>query len=123
MAENQLVGLRADADVFATFEGDNTVLLQLVTKALLTDYKQVWGDLDRAAMVQATAKVISSTVLERTAANRLIERLVTAARRQPEALATGDEAGTPTCSRSGSGTRWRRSPGGRGRRPSTVSTV
>lgn len=90
MAENQLVGLRADADVFATFEGDNTVLLQLVTKALLTDYKQVWGDLDRAAMVQATAKVISSTVLERTAANRLIERLVTAARRQPEALATGD---------------------------------
>ena len=43
MAENQLVGLRADADVFATFEGDNTVLLQLVTKALLTDYKQVWG--------------------------------------------------------------------------------
>ncbi len=84
MAENRLVGLRGDADIFATFEGDNTVLLQLVTKALLTDYKQVWGDLDRVGMVQATAKVIGSTVLERTAANRLIERLVATASRRPE---------------------------------------
>lgn len=86
MAENQLVGLRADADIFATFEGDNTVLLQLVAKALLTEYKQVWGDLDRVGMVQATAKVVGQTVLERTAANLLIERLVDTARRRPEEL-------------------------------------
>src|SRR5690606_19293431 len=38
MAENVLPQLRADTDVFATFEGDNTVLLQLVGKNLLTDY-------------------------------------------------------------------------------------
>lgn len=86
MAENRIVGLRADADVFATFEGDNTVLLQLVTKALLTDYRQVWGDMDRVAMVQATAKVVGQTVLERTAASLLIERLVATARRRPEEL-------------------------------------
>ena len=30
MSENRLTQLRADTDVFATFEGDNTVLLQLV---------------------------------------------------------------------------------------------
>ena len=30
MAENQLVGLHQDLDVYATFEGDNTILLQLV---------------------------------------------------------------------------------------------
>lgn len=90
LAENQLTGLRADADIFATFEGDNTVLLQLVTKALLTEYRQVWGDLDRVGMVQATAKAVGQTVLERTAANRLIERLVTAAGRRPDTVAVVD---------------------------------
>ncbi|HLS04559.1 MAG TPA: acyl-CoA dehydrogenase family protein, partial [Actinomycetales bacterium] len=34
MAENRIVGLRQDLDVYATFEGDNTVLLQLVAKRL-----------------------------------------------------------------------------------------
>jgi acyl-CoA oxidase len=92
MAENRLVGLRADADIFATFEGDNTVLLQLVTKALLTDYRQVWGDLDRAGMVQATARLVGGTVLERTAANLLVDRLVATARRRPEDLALVDRA-------------------------------
>ena len=31
--------LKADTDVFTTFEGDNTVLLQLVAKGLLTGYR------------------------------------------------------------------------------------
>lgn len=90
MSGNALVGLRADADIFATFEGDNTVLLQLVAKALLTEYKQVWGDLDRVGMVQATARVVGQTVLERTAANVLIERLVATARRRSEDLTMVD---------------------------------
>ena len=36
LSENLLAGLKADTDVFTTFEGDNTVLLQLVAKGLLT---------------------------------------------------------------------------------------
>ena len=90
MAENQLTGLRADVDVFATFEGDNTVLLQLVAKALLTDYRQMWGEKDRIGVVQATARVIGETVLERTAAAVLIERLVSTARWRPEDLTMVD---------------------------------
>ena len=38
LAENRLIALKADTDVFTTFEGDNTVLTQLVAKALLTAY-------------------------------------------------------------------------------------
>ncbi|MFT4137099.1 acyl-CoA dehydrogenase [Microbacterium sp.] len=38
MAENRLVGLHHDLDVYVTFEGDNNVLLQLVGKRLLSDY-------------------------------------------------------------------------------------
>src|SRR5690349_436913 len=36
---NRLAALKADTDIFTTFEGDNTVLLQLVAKSLLTDYR------------------------------------------------------------------------------------
>jgi acyl-CoA oxidase len=38
LAENRITSLRADFDVFTTFEGDNTVLLQLVAKRLVADY-------------------------------------------------------------------------------------
>ncbi len=45
MAENLFGRLRADTDVFTTFEGVNVVLYQLVAKALLTDYREELGDL------------------------------------------------------------------------------
>ena len=38
LEENLLPALKADTDVFTTFEGDNTVLLQLLAKELLADY-------------------------------------------------------------------------------------
>ena len=50
MAENQLVGLHQDLDVYATFEGDNTVLLQLVGKRLLSDYTSELKNVDRAGI-------------------------------------------------------------------------
>lgn len=39
LAVNRFGNLKADADVFATFEGSNPVLLQLVAKGLLTEYR------------------------------------------------------------------------------------
>jgi acyl-CoA oxidase len=39
LAVNRFADLKADSDVFATFEGDNTVLLQLVAKGLLTGFR------------------------------------------------------------------------------------
>ena len=62
MAENRLVGLRHDLDVYATFEGDNTVLLQLVGKRLLTDYASEMRDLD----VGGIARYLGSYAAERT---------------------------------------------------------
>jgi acyl-CoA oxidase len=52
MAENRLVGLRADLDVYVTFEGDNNVLLQLVAKRLLTDYSKKFAKADAGAMAR-----------------------------------------------------------------------
>ncbi|MCB1057455.1 MAG: acyl-CoA dehydrogenase family protein, partial [Acidobacteria bacterium] len=45
LSENRFADLKADTDVFTTFEGDNTVLLQLTAKALLSGYKRELGDL------------------------------------------------------------------------------
>ncbi|MGF2949124.1 acyl-CoA dehydrogenase family protein [Microbacterium alcoholitolerans] len=52
MFENRLVGLRQDLDIYATFEGDNNVLLQLVGKRLLTDFASQFKDKDAAALAR-----------------------------------------------------------------------
>ncbi|WP_438969350.1 acyl-CoA dehydrogenase family protein [Nonlabens sp.] len=38
--------LKADSDIFTTFEGDNTVLLQLTAKSRLTYFKKQFGKMD-----------------------------------------------------------------------------
>jgi acyl-CoA oxidase len=68
LAENRLVGLRADLDIYATFEGDNHVLLQLVAKRLLSDYsrrfaKADFGVLARYVVEQAADKTVNGSGL------------------------------------------------------------
>ncbi|GAA3541912.1 acyl-CoA oxidase [Aeromicrobium flavum] len=78
MAENRLTTLKADSDVFTTFEGDNVVLLQLVAKELLTSYAKEVTGLDPVGMVRFAAGTVADTVKERTAAAQLIQRLIDA---------------------------------------------
>jgi acyl-CoA oxidase len=72
---NRFAALKADTDVFTTFEGDNTVLLQLAAKNLLTDYKDQFGDLDPLGIAQFFAGQVLGTVAERTAIREAISRL------------------------------------------------
>ena len=81
LSENRLPELKADTDVFTTFEGDNTVLLQLVAKELLVGYGSEFAGLDTWGMVRFATRQIAETVVERTAARDLIQRLIDAARR------------------------------------------
>ncbi|MGW4487006.1 acyl-CoA dehydrogenase family protein [Amycolatopsis sp. NPDC004368] len=75
LSENLLAGLKADTDVFTTFEGDNTVLLQLVAKGLLTKYKEHFEDLSPLATARFVAEQLVGAVLERTSARVFVERL------------------------------------------------
>ncbi|WP_084126490.1 acyl-CoA dehydrogenase [Demequina sp. NBRC 110054] len=84
LSENRIVGIREDVDVFATFEGDNTVLLQLVAKGMLGSYAEEWKALDRAGMMQALTRAAGGAFAERTSARLLAERLADTARRGPE---------------------------------------
>ena len=78
LAENLLTTLKADTDVFTTFEGDNTVLLQLVAKGLLTNYQSDFADLGTLATARFVAEQVAGAFIERTAARGIIERLLAA---------------------------------------------
>jgi acyl-CoA oxidase len=79
LTTNRLVQLKADSDVFATFEGDNTVLLQLLARGMLTSYRDHFGELDTLGTVRFLAEQVVESVLERTAARGLVDRLAAAA--------------------------------------------
>lgn len=74
LAENRLVGLRQDLDIYVTFEGDNNVLLQLVAKRLLVDYarkfkKATPAELAKMALGQVADRTLSTSGLRRLGQN------------------------------------------------------
>ncbi|HLS14248.1 MAG TPA: acyl-CoA dehydrogenase [Beutenbergiaceae bacterium] len=71
MAENRLTGLRADFDVYVTFEGDNNVLLQLVGKRLLTDFGRSMAKMDVAGAVRYVADQAADMTMHRTPLRRV----------------------------------------------------
>ncbi|HEY2223366.1 acyl-CoA dehydrogenase [Actinomycetospora sp.] len=75
LSENRLGALRTDTDVFTTFEGDNTVLLQLVAKGLISGYADDFGNLDTLGTIRFVADQVLDSVAERTSLHSLAERL------------------------------------------------
>ncbi|MDH3571708.1 MAG: acyl-CoA dehydrogenase family protein [Gemmatimonadota bacterium] len=64
LAENRFADLKADTDVFATFEGDNTVLLQLVAKDLLTEYRHQFGEMRFFGILRHLARRTVRTIAD-----------------------------------------------------------
>jgi acyl-CoA oxidase len=75
LSVNRFAALKADSDIFTTFEGDNHVLLQLVAKGLLTHYASEFEDLDQLGTVRYVAGLAVETVIEKTSAHKLLERV------------------------------------------------
>jgi acyl-CoA oxidase len=86
MAVNRFAALKADTDIFTTFEGDNTVLMMLAAKAVLTDYKDQFDDLDPREMVTFVAGQAVETVVERLFARKIAQVI-------GDAIPTGDDQG------------------------------
>ena len=76
LAENRLIALRGDTDVFTTFEGDNHVLTQLVAKELLTAYADDIHGMSPVEWVRFAATTVSDRVMKRTAAQAIIQTIV-----------------------------------------------
>jgi acyl-CoA oxidase len=62
LAQSRIPELRADTDVFTTFEGANDVLWQLVAKGLLTGYRQQFGEIRLWAGVRFVAARARQTI-------------------------------------------------------------
>ncbi len=74
LAENRLTQLRSDLDIYATFEGDNNILLQLVAKRLLTDFSKKFkdagaGTIAKYVMDQVTERAVTGSGLRRLGQN------------------------------------------------------
>ncbi|WP_306333119.1 acyl-CoA dehydrogenase family protein [Streptomyces sp. KL118A] len=75
LAVNRFAALKADSDVFSTFEGDNHVLLQMVAKGLLTHYASEFENMDQLGMVRYVTGLAVDTVIEKTSVHKLLERV------------------------------------------------
>ncbi|MGH3356858.1 MAG: acyl-CoA dehydrogenase [Nocardioidaceae bacterium] len=75
LAVNRFAALKADTDVFTTFEGDNTVLMQLVAKGLLTEFRDAFRELDSIGVARFVAGQAVEQVAEKTSWWQLLERL------------------------------------------------
>jgi acyl-CoA oxidase len=73
LAENRLVQLRADLDVYVTFEGDNNVLLQLVAKRLLTDYSKKFAKADAGALAGYVVEQVGDRAFNKSGLRRLAQ--------------------------------------------------
>ena len=76
LTENRLVALKADTDVFTTFEGDNHVLTQLVAKELLTSYAEEVRGMSPVEWMRFAATTVSDVVKKRTAAQQIIQTIL-----------------------------------------------
>ena len=64
LAVNRIAVLRADIDVTTTFEGDNTVLMQLVARGLLTGYRQQFGSMRLGGTLRFLTRRATRTLAE-----------------------------------------------------------
>jgi acyl-CoA oxidase len=73
MSVNRFAALKADTDVFTTFEGDNTVLMLLLARGLMTGYHEHFGELNPVEMVTFIAGQAVENVIERLFARKIAQ--------------------------------------------------
>jgi acyl-CoA oxidase len=81
---NRFSALKADTDIFTTFEGDNTVLMLLAARGILTDFSHEFGGMNPAEMVTFVAGQVVENVVERLFARKIVQVIA-------DAIPSGDE--------------------------------
>jgi acyl-CoA oxidase len=71
LSENRIDRLKNDSEIYTTFEGDNTVLMQLVAKSRLTEFKQEFSNMNFFSVFNYVADQAKTSLTER---NPLIVR-------------------------------------------------
>ena len=92
MTENRLTSLRSDLDIYVTFEGDNTVLQQLVAKRLLSQYAAEFAEVNPGSIAKLVTERVSDSALHRSGITRALQTISdgSSARRSASALRAQD---------------------------------
>jgi acyl-CoA oxidase len=93
LIENRFASLRADLDVYATFEGDNTVLLQLAAKRLLADYAKEFRSVDFGVLARYVVGQATGAAIHRTGLRQVAQFVADTGSVQKAAIALRDEEG------------------------------
>lgn len=96
LIENRFASLRADLDVYATFEGDNTVLLQLVAKRLLADFAKEFRNVDFGVLARFVVTQAAGAAFHRTGLRAVAQFVADTGSVQKAAVALRDEGGQRT---------------------------
>jgi acyl-CoA oxidase len=65
LSENRIDRLKNDTEVYTTFEGDNTVLMQLVAKGRLSEFKKDFMDINLFGMLSYVAGQAKTSITEK----------------------------------------------------------
>ena len=90
LAENRLTALRADLDIYVTFEGDNTVLLQLVAKRLLADYAKEFQSADFGVLARYVVGQATERTFHRSGLRRIVQTVADTGSEKKSAIALRD---------------------------------
>ena len=63
LLENRIADLKGDVDIFTTFEGDNTVLLQLAAKGIMSDFNTEFNSAGFSAVFKLLGTQISDKLV------------------------------------------------------------
>lgn len=91
LTENRFTSLRADLDIYTTFEGDNNVLLQLVAKRLLADYAKEFQGVDLGVLARYVVTQAADRTLHRTGLRQVLQSVVDTGSERKSAIALRDE--------------------------------
>src|SRR5258706_67996 len=65
LSENRIDRFINDTDIFTTFEGDNTVLMQLVAKSRLTEFKQEFANMNLFGILNYVTDQAKTSITEK----------------------------------------------------------
>ncbi|MCC9193482.1 acyl-CoA dehydrogenase family protein [Arthrobacter sp. zg-Y916] len=90
LAENRLTALRSDLDIYVTFEGDNTVLLQLVAKRLLADYAKEFQSADFGVLARYVVGQATERTFHRSGLRQIVQTVADTGSEKKSAIALRD---------------------------------
>lgn len=64
LSENRIDRLKNDTEIYTTFEGDNTVLMQLVAKSRLSEFKKEFADINFFGMLSYIGEIAKTSLTE-----------------------------------------------------------